>query len=307
MKKIIAIVGLPRSGTTLLTAILDSHPEIECWYEIFGSRKDWILPVYKNFKELYVDYLESIGIKYSIADLMKLRIRKSSNEFLYYFFKRENDSHKEYPFNYFVIKEVNTFPEGIQKISGIEYVDSVLGNISKNDNIPINVIWLYRDFRHVYLSKIEGYKKWWGDPEFQSNQKTYNGWLNEAYSGIKLIQNVCLKYNTYLLSYESLMNDYEKNIRYLIELLDIPFSDNMMHYNDYIEIYKINGDLNLLNNPQLPNIVSIQKRDTEWEEFSRLIYPLPSNIEQKEQKLLNFQNEVTNHPIQQLFKKEYFF
>jgi hypothetical protein len=35
MEKFLLIIGLPRSGTTILTAMIDSHPEVELFYEPF--------------------------------------------------------------------------------------------------------------------------------------------------------------------------------------------------------------------------------------------------------------------------------
>lgn len=236
MKKLIAIVGLPRSGTTLLTAILDSHPEIECWYEIYSSRCEKELPVYNNFHELYKDYIKCHG-----ENIFKNRS----------FYSKIFRLH--YPFSYFVIKEVNTFPRENQIISGIEYVDSFLNNIQNADKIDIEIIWLLRDFRHIYLSRVEGLQKWWGEPNFVASSESYSEWVDEAHDGLIKIQDFAKKHKTTCITYDSFVTDFEKTIQLLFQNLGINMSDNVFNYDKIINFEKINGDLNVYNLHEYPN------------------------------------------------------
>ena len=45
IERFLGVVGLPRSGTTLLTALLDAHPAIALYYEPFNASKKSRVPV----------------------------------------------------------------------------------------------------------------------------------------------------------------------------------------------------------------------------------------------------------------------
>lgn len=264
MKKIISILALPRSGTTLLAAVLDAHPNIASWYEIYSSNCMNILPDYKKITDLTEDYHALFSQNISQID-------------------------------YLIIKETNTFPRDNQKISGIEYVDNTLKQIRNNSGIDINNILLMRDIRHIYLSRLEGLRKWWGKPNAKPNKETYIVWVNEAFDGLNKLLKISENYETYCVSYESLMSNFNENIKQILDYLKIPFDNSILNYHESINLTKVMGDMNLMKSPKPPNIESIEKRHKEWEQVSKNIYPIPAHIKKKEEILLSINSKVREH------------
>ena len=48
IEKFVCLLGLPRSGTTIATAIIDAHSAVEMFYEPWNSSRKTPPPIFKN-------------------------------------------------------------------------------------------------------------------------------------------------------------------------------------------------------------------------------------------------------------------
>jgi len=179
---------------------------------------------------------------------------------------------------------VFAFKETANNIQAIQWVRNVLHNVSPANKI--RVLWMVRDVRHVYLSRVEGARKWWGNPGAKPNRSGYENWIRQAFLGVKEIITICSLYETYVLSYEKFAAHSREIIPQLMDSLNLSDEKEQYDYHLHLKKHKPMGDPNVAKNPQRPTREFIDKRKDEWEEFSLLLGSLPKKIQAKEQALL---------------------
>ena len=123
-KYFLSVLGPSRSGTTVLTAIIDSHPNIEIAFEPFASqsRENNILEPYENIDRFLQDMNSKYACQYNSQEVVGMKN--------------------------------TTGPQG-----ETDWVKSTLSSFSNQINTKIVII--IRDPVESYLSNVSANQKWW--------------------------------------------------------------------------------------------------------------------------------------------------
>lgn len=266
-KTVIALVALPRSGTTLTAAMLDVHDDVVSWFEPWHAREK-IEPRPLNSIEDYAkQYKEIFGIDVTDSE-------------------------------YYVLKET------CSKLEAIKWIESSLENIAKNDEVNIKIIWLVRNINHVYLSRIEGARKWWGNPQAKVDEQTYQQFIRFAFEGFISLCALIEKYDSILLSYEYMLQNIDVTLVRVMEFLGAAVDPKQFEYHKHFETKKSAGDLGVSRNPRPPTFDTVTKKNAEWEKYSYLIDTLNVNLIEKYSYMNDIVNMVKQHGV--LSNKDFF-
>jgi hypothetical protein len=211
----IFVVGVDRSGTTLLNMMLDSHPDLLITYEqrtIITFYKKLTsygdLCVEKNRIELITDILADKNVRVNFP----------------------NTSLSDFELN-----ECLTFPSIIKNLYGLALKEQ--GKLMWGDKDPIytqhieilneifpnaKFIHLVRDGRDVALSLIT---KKWGPTTFTNAIMYWERTVHITRRLLKMIDNT----QTIELKYEDLVTAPEPNLRNLCKFLELEYSDKMLN------------------------------------------------------------------------------
>ncbi|MGK7920780.1 MAG: sulfotransferase [Trichodesmium sp.] len=189
----IFIIGCPRSGTTLLRLILDSHPNISCGPET-QFLEDLGTIVGKHWNRI-----ERYGFK---KDYWYEKIAEMFNSFqIEYATKRGKERWAEKSPNY------------TRKLG---FINTLFPNSQ--------FIHIIRDGRDVVAS----HRDRWG---YKAGIKATNTWRNDVKSAVKFGKNLP-KNRYYELRYEELVKDTEKTLFPLFEFLQEPWDSIVLKYNE---------------------------------------------------------------------------
>jgi len=202
-KPIVTIVlGLPRSGLTLLTSLIGANSNITEWYLPFSTRK-------------------GLGIKEFVSiDVMKDEFKKAF----------PNDDYKEN----WIISESTADSENIQwLLRGLEEL---------HNEAQVKVIWINRDINHTFLSLKDASKKYWGADFEKITEDDYTNYIHFAKNSYKNIIEVLLKFENRLVNFESLTKSTVDNLKELMNFIGISYEENQLDYMDKIHTNRIAGD-----------------------------------------------------------------
>lgn len=234
VERFIGIVGLPRSGTTLLTALLDAHPLISLYYEPFNASKKSRVPVPEGLGH----FCEVMEGHFKIPLPPTARITG--------------------------FKETSILPESL------DWAVRTLENVSRE--IPTQVIWIHRNPIHCLLSKIEGARTWWGYPQARFEEKSLVGFLRETELRIAVLQDLVERYSGTIIRYESLVMEPTAGLSALMDRLGEPFFPSQLDYHSAgSHPEKVMGDPNLIENPEPVSASRVRKRDEEEKAYRDLI------------------------------------
>lgn len=200
----IFIGGMPRSGTTLMRVMMDAHPEVRCGEEtrlvprILGMRANW----YRSTKEK--QRLDEAGVTKDVVD-------QAMQQFIMEIIVRHGTPNK-----YLCNKDPFT-------LKSQEYLKELFPN-SK-------FILMIRDGRATSHSIIER-KVTISGFDITSYRDVLTKW-NRA---IESMYNQCLAAPDDCLPvwYEQLVLHPEQNLRKITKFLGIPWSDNMINHEDFV-------------------------------------------------------------------------
>ena len=201
---IIFIGGMPRSGTTLMRVLMDSHPEVSC------GEETRVIPKFLEWRNNLYDTksseksLENAGTTKNVVD-------KAMQEFLLETIVRRGD-----PKKFLCTKDPLTLQHQ-------NYLKTIFPN-SK-------FIFMIRDGRAQSHSSIK--RKMSGPApmsEFLRFLKIWNTKVTDMYEQCLSNANSCLP-----VYYEQLVLHPEENLKKITEFLNVPWSDNLMHHEDFIE------------------------------------------------------------------------
>ncbi len=168
LKKVIAIVGQPRSGLTLLTALLGVQEEITSWFLPYSTRKDYRITSFESemdfkqkFREIFPDQTmnETIVLSESSGELEALKFLRES----LLSFERE----------------------------GIE----------------VQVIWNMRNLKESYLSQNETAYEYWGGDQQNPSLDSLEKYLDFSRDSFRNIFEYFYRFKPIIVAYEYLIND----------------------------------------------------------------------------------------------------
>jgi len=190
--KFVAIVGLPRSGTTLLAALLDAHPRVCLYYEPWNASPKGRPPVLAS-PDTFAEWMEG-----------RFHIRIGPHQRITGF------------------KETTILPESTAwAIATIDAIAAVC---------PMHVIWIFRDPMLCLLSKIEGARKWWGYPDSAVTRNSVLGYLRETEASLRALESVATRHRGLLVRYESLVGDPAATLTELMSEIGEGFDPFQLEY-----------------------------------------------------------------------------
>lgn len=202
---LVFIGGMPRSGTTLLRVMLDSHPDVRCGGEtrviprLLNLRHSWLKAPFESQR------LQEAGITPDVLD-------RAVGEFMLEIIARHGKPAK---------RLCNKDPFTLKSA---EYIKSLFPNA--------RFLYLVRDGRavaHSIVSRkvtISGFNI----TDYRQCLKKWNSATSSMYEQCKnLGPQVCLP-----VYYEELVLHPEKTLRDLLKFLDLPWSDTVLHHEKYV-------------------------------------------------------------------------
>lgn len=237
------IIGLGRSGSTLLTAVLNNHSQIKAIPEIplilffaneYGSlqRKSESLEIKtRNYLEL----IQNIRPK-SIIDLNIDQLKNVGYSSYIEFCERVFEHFK-------IINSFGSKKIYVDKNPQYTFYTSELKKIDPNAKF----ILLVRDYRDNVLSRME-------KPHNKTDNPAYNAFRNRFY--LKELSRVRTMKNSLLIHYEDLANEPVAVMERICEFLNIPFETEMFEFDQSqfanLEVKK--SDMNEFINKHFSNL-----------------------------------------------------
>ena len=230
IQNFIALLGLPRSGTTLATALIDAHSSVEMFYEPWHSAKNNPPPIYETPLQFKQKMRERLGI----APNPNARVVG---------FKETSDDRE-----------------------ALEWSKLTLDSIS--GRCECKILWLVRDPMHAYLSKVDGAKKYWGNLDAKPTEEGYQTFIRNAIYAYKFIKTISSIYPTLAFNYDALVADPESILKDLMSFLDLELEPHQLSYHEDLKNKnKIMGDPRVAAQPQKVSQEFQQRRQDEAKVF----------------------------------------
>ncbi|MBR8827335.1 MAG: sulfotransferase domain-containing protein [Gomphosphaeria aponina SAG 52.96 = DSM 107014] len=237
IKNFICLLGLPRSGTTIATALIDAHQAVEMFYEPWNSSKNNPPPIYEN----------------------PLQFKRKM---------REKYSTKPNP-----EAEVVGFKETSEHQASLEWSKQTLKQMEKHCECLL--LFLVRDPIHAYLSRVEGARKYWNHPDAEATEAGYKNYTKRIIEVYKYIGEMAKNYKTIIFDYDALVESPGNVLPNIMSFMGLEFEESQLNfYEREVEKNKIMGDPEVGKNPRKVSTESMMRRKEEAEEF-RKTFKLP--------------------------------
>ena len=220
------MTGLPRSGTTVLAAVLEAHSRIELYFEPHNAH-------YKNPPEIpssVADFRERMARLYSQAQAPDAEVTG--------------------------FKETSTTPESLT------WMEQAAAMAARE--LPVRVFWIVRDPVHAYLSRLDGARKWWGYPDAAPSEIGFRRFLAESAVSLRRISTLYISHPGLIVSYGALAQRPEAVLTLIMRTLGLPLEpEQLRYYERGPQRRKVMGDLKVAQNPQPLSAESVQAREEE--------------------------------------------
>jgi hypothetical protein len=230
----VAIVGLPRSGTTLLTALLDAHPAVRLYYEPWNASPKSRPPVPEDLSE-FRGWMET-RFRTPLADEIT----------------------------------VTGFKETTVNADSTAWAVATLEQIA--EALEVEVIWIHRDPIHSFLSKLEGARKWWGWPDAYLSEDRLAEFLQDGEAQIAALDGLLRRRGGSIVQYEALVESPAEVLEELMIQLGVKFDPVQLDYfRGGMDRHRVNGDPGLIANPAPVHRDSMARRAGEFMQHADLI------------------------------------
>jgi len=230
----VVVVGLPRSGTTLLTTLLDQHPDFGLYYEPWNASLGRRPAVPQTLDEFRALMQARFG-----GDLLAPGTTTG--------FKETTDN------------------EGTTRWA----VDAARALAQQ---CATRVIWIQRDPIHCLLSKLEGAKKWWGYDDAQMSRETFETFLIETRASYRILSELLQEIGGCKVCYEALAEDPGTTLSALMDLLGSEFDPAQLEfYETALDRTRIMGDPSLIESPAPVSLDAMRVRTREADAHRTLI------------------------------------
>ncbi len=242
-RKFVALIGIPRSGTTMTAAVFDVHPNVYCVFEPWNASKNHSLQPWTSCD----DYINHVRKSHNVDC--------SSSPIL---FCKETTAHD----------------------GSIRWLKATIDNL-KQEGIEVKLIWLIRDINHAYLSRVRAAREWWGHKDMQVEKKTFLNYIDFAFTGIRQIWDVLDPKDSIVVSYEYMLKNFAETIEYSMNFLGEALHPNQLEYHLHFNRQRAAGDLNVSKHPHAPTYETVEKKDKEWSEEMSIIEQLSGTLKLK--------------------------
>lgn len=224
-KEIVAIIGLPRSGTTLAASIFDAHPRTVTCYE--------------PWNRVSGEGLESEQMPQDLVVKFNLDVTPETD--------------------IFVLKETSVDFKGIQWLAQFLRANA--------DTHRVQIVWSLRNYRHTYLSFVQGAREWWGHENMTPEVSGYNLYMEKALKATVALLRLYQEFPGTLYAYEALTADPAIAIPLLMGALDLIYSDQQLDYLQHFSPGQVRGDVSMSKDPRPISGDSVTKREAEWSRY----------------------------------------
>lgn len=242
------IIGAPRSGTTLMTIVLNRHPSLFVLFENKCLSK--MLKDIDSNCDNYGQLRTYVNSKLSKIEETPLSLTSKVQERL--FARNDNDSPKDSLLDLYSHlgykddhkEQANYY---LDKNPGYSFV---LDKIERNIH-PSSYIWMIRDFRAFIASRVEKKKK-----NARLTNPFYLGYLWNEFTKEYIRQNEKLGDRMILVSYEGFVSEPEKEIRKICDFLGVEYLDHLV---DEQGDDNVSDFANLVNERRIQKFSDLQK------------------------------------------------
>ena len=182
-EKVIAIIGVPRSGLTVMASLLGGNHNATTWFLPYGTRKQLGIVPFQDFASIKKAYAEA----FPEAEALK---------------------------NTLFISESTADEESI------DFIVKSLKNLEKN-GVEVHILWLTRNIHHTYISQMETAFKYWGAEQLLYDENTYQSYVDFVKRGYFQITEVASGFDTSMIAYEKLIEEPFESIRAIYGWLDL--------------------------------------------------------------------------------------
>ncbi len=208
----VAIVGLPRSGTTLLTALLDQHREFCLYYEPWNASPGCRPVVSQTLDEFRVQMHERFG-GVPASPLLTTGFKETTTN------------------------------EGTMQWA----VDTTR---ALSGTCVAKVIWIQRNPLHCLLSKLEGARRWWGHEDAKMSRAVFEGFLIDTQKSYETLGHLVREVGGMIVRYERLATDARLTMSELMSGLGAEFDSTQLDFHrGGVDPKKVMGDPSLIESP----------------------------------------------------------
>ncbi len=230
----LGIVGLPRSGTTLLTALLDAHPRIELYYEPWNASPKQRPAVPRDLAAFLDAMVRRFGIVPGGAT------------------------------------HITGFKETSISAASRDWAIATLDRLAPR--IETLALWIYRDPIHCLLSKLEGARRWWGQPDARMTREVLEQSLRESADSIAVFRSLAKRVPTALVQYDSLVAEPAAALADVMEALGERLDPTQLeYYRAGPQPQRVMGDVGVARDPRPVSASAAQRRAMEAQAHAALV------------------------------------
>ncbi len=230
----VVVLGLPRSGTTLLTTLLDRHSQFHLYYEPWNAspRARPVVPgTLEAFRSQMLDRFGGAPLSPGLVTGFK-----------------------------------ETTTNGETTRWALESARSLARNCATR------VIWIQRDPIHCLLSKLEGARRWWGHGDAVLSRETLEAFLEDARASHEHLAALVSDVGGVWVGYEALALDPAGTLGELMRQLGFELeAGQLSFYSEPIDRERVMGDPSLIESPRPVSAEAVERRRLEACENATLI------------------------------------
>lgn len=150
-------------------------------------------------------------------------------------------------------------------------------------DVPVFLLWIVRDPVHTYLSRIDGARKWWGQPNASFSQEGLARFLGNAQRSVRRIRGLYERFGGAILSYEALAESPERALGQVMRKMSLPFEPRQLNYYTLgPQQHKVMGDVGVATNPRPLSADSVRLRDQEAARYDSEIQAVKASADHRE-------------------------
>ncbi len=237
--QVIGLIGLPRSGTTLVTSFLAVHSKICAVYEPWNAafRRRMLSPAASRHHEV------SRGVR-------------TIDGFMRHFAPALNGK------TTLLIKETSTRPGYVRAMEDL--LESVRAPLQRRLVIPL------RNPFHVFLSEFEARRKWWGAADLDLSATEFDGWAEKTLYSVRLVAQMVRRFGAVFVSYERFVKDPTVR-RALMGELGLTYEPTQEVYEQHLRTKDVKGDQRVKEKPEPISGEPVERRTLESAQIQPII------------------------------------
>jgi len=243
----IFVVGLPRSGSTLLAQMLSSHSEIESAGEVTYLSNDVVNCLQRFTGKHYPLNVNSLS-EQQLVELREIYLEKLK---------------RHYPNSRYIIDKL---PANFQSIGLIKKIlpTAIIINIERNaEAVALSIIRNYFDQNEPYFCDLKEFAKY-----YLSYKKLMKFWINQDAG------------NIIRMTYENLVNDPKKEITHLLDRCNLDWQDGCLKH--HLKSSKVDT----LSDSQVRKPV-YKSSVNEWKKYQEFLIEFSDAISQQQTEMVD--------------------